>query len=195
MSAANFFTVSSLGAFFLLPLFIQDHGGSKSDIGIVMGAFALSSVLCRPWISNLIDRIGRKRSYTIGCTIMGGIPLTYLFFQGDLSHFYFPLLLVRIIHGVGLAFCFTSAFTYIADIVPEERLNEGIGMFGITGLSALAIGPFVAENIIRDFGFSTFFFAAAGLGAFGLLLHLPLRESFSQIYPRQRGLWASHPRH
>jgi predicted MFS family arabinose efflux permease len=113
---------------------------------------------------------------------MGGIPLTYLFFQGDLSHFYFPLLLVRIIHGVGLAFCFTSAFTYIADIVPEERLNEGIGMFGITGLSALAIGPFVAENIIRDFGFSTFFFAAAGLGALGLLLHLPLRESFSQIY-------------
>ncbi len=182
MSAANFFTVSSLGAFFLLPLFIQDHGGSKSDIGIVMGVFALSSVLCRPWISALIDRIGRKRSYTIGCTIMSGIPLTYLFFQGDLSHFYFRLLLVRIIHGVGLAFCFTSVFTYIADIVPEERLNEGIGMFGITGLSGLAIGPFVAENIIRNFGFPTFFFAAAGLGALGLLLHLPLRESFSQVY-------------
>ncbi len=180
MSAANFFTVCSLGAFFLFPLFIQDHGGSKADIGILMGAFALSSVLCRPWISALTDRIGRKRSYTIGCAIMSGLPLAYLLFQGDISSFYLPLLLLRIIHGVGLAFCFTSAFTYIADIVPQERLNEGIGMFGVTGISGLAIGPLVAEIIIRDFGFSTFFFAAAGLGGLGLLLHLPLRESFTQ---------------
>ena len=68
MSFANFFTVSSFGTFFLFPLFVTDHGGSKADIGIIMGAFALSSVLCRPWISALIDRIGRKRSYTIGVT-------------------------------------------------------------------------------------------------------------------------------
>ena len=180
MSFANFFTVCSLGAFFLFPLFIKDHGGSKADIGILMGAFALTSVLCRPWISEMIDRIGRKRSYTIGCTIMSGLPLTYLFFQGELSNFYLPLLLVRIIHGVGLAFCFTSSFTYIADIVPEKRLNEGIGMFGVTGLSGLAIGPFIAEIIIRDFGFSTFFLSAAVLGVLGLLLHLPLSESFVQ---------------
>lgn len=180
MSAANFFTVCSLGAFFLFPLFVQDHGGSEADIGILMGAFALSSVLSRPWISALTDRIGRKISYTIGCAIMSGLPLTYLIFKGDISSFYLPLLLFRIMHGVGLAFCFTSAFTYIADIVPKERLNEGIGMFGVTGLSALAVGPFVAEIIIRDFGFSYFFFAAAGLGGMGLLLQLPLRESFTQ---------------
>ena len=141
MSFANFFTVSSFGTFFLFPLFVTDHGGSKADIGIIMGAFALSSVLCRPWISALVDRIGRKRSYTIGCLILSILPLTYLLFQGELSNFYLPLLLVRTIHGVGLAFCFTSSFTYIADIVPKERLNEGIGMFGVTGLSGLAIGP------------------------------------------------------
>jgi predicted MFS family arabinose efflux permease len=180
MSAANFFTVCSLGAFFLFPLFVQDHGGSEADIGILMGAFALSSVLSRPWISALTDRIGRKISYTIGCAIMSGLPLTYLIFKGDISSFYLPLLLFRIMHGVGLAFCFTSAFTYIADIVPKERLNEGIGMFGVTGLSALAVGPFVAEIIIRDFGFFYFFLAAAGLGGMGLLLQLPLRESFTQ---------------
>ncbi|MGD9040764.1 MAG: MFS transporter [Desulfobacteraceae bacterium] len=180
MSAANFFTVSSFATFFLFPLFVTAHGGSKADIGIIMGAFALSSVLCRPWISVLIDRIGRKISYTIGCLIMSILPLTYPFFQGELSDFYLPLLLVRVIHGVGLAFCFTSAFTYIADIVPKERLNEGIGMFGVTGLSGLAIGPFTAEIIIRNFGFSALFLAATGLGVLGLLLHLPLKESFSR---------------
>jgi predicted MFS family arabinose efflux permease len=111
---------------------------------------------------------------------MSSLPLAYLLFRGDLSHFYLPLLLVRILHGIGLAFCFTSSFTYIADIVPEERLNEGIGMFGVTGLSGLAIGPVIGEIIIQDFGFSIFFLAATGMGVLGLLLHLPLPESYVQ---------------
>ncbi len=178
MSFANFFTVSSFGSFFLFPLFIKDHGGSKADIGIIMGAFALSSVLCRPWISELIDQIGRKKSYTIGCLIMSTLPLSYLLFQGDLSNVYPAILLARILHGVGLAFCFTSSFTFIADIVPKERLNEGIGMFGVSGLSGLAFGPLIAEIIIQDIGFSIFFLAASAMAALGLLLHLPLPESY-----------------
>jgi len=178
MAFSNLFTVSSFGTFFLFPLFIASNGGSKSDIGIIMGVFALSSVLCRPWISDMIDRIGRKRSYTIGCTIMSILPLIYLLFRGTLSNFYLSLILVRIVHGVGLAICFTASFTYIADIVPEERLNEGIGMFGVTGLTGLAIGPVIGEIIIIKFGFSVFFLAATGMATLGLMIHLPLSESF-----------------
>jgi len=180
MAFSNLFTVSSFGTFFLFPLFIAGHGGSKSDIGIIMGVFSLSSVLCRPWISNMIDRIGRKRSYTVGCSIMSILPLIYLLFQGNLSHFYLLLIIVRIVHGVGLAICFTAAFTYIADIAPEGRLNEGIGVFGVTGLTGFAIGPLIGEILITKFGFSAFFFAAAGMAIFGLMIHLPLSESFSQ---------------
>jgi len=178
MAFSNLFTVSSFGTFFLFPLLITSYGGSKSDIGIIMGVFALSSVLCRPWISDMIDRIGRKRSYTIGCTIMSILPLIYLLFRGNLSNFYLFLILVRIVHGVGLAICFTASFTYIADIVPKERLNEGIGMFGVTGLTGLAIGPVIGEIIITEFGFSIFFLTATGMATLGLMIHLPLSESF-----------------
>jgi MFS family permease len=178
MAFSNLFTVSSFGTFFLFPLLITGYGGSKSDIGIIMGVFALSAVLCRPWISNMIDLIGRKRSYTIGCSIMSVLPLIYLLFRGNLSQFYLSLILVRIVHGVGLAICFTASFTYIADIVPEERLNEGIGMFGVTGLTGLAIGPVIGEIIITEFGSSVFFLAATGMATLGLIIHLPLSESF-----------------
>jgi len=181
MACVNLFIVSSFGTFFLFPLFITSHGGSKSDIGIIMGVFALSSVLCRPWISHMIDRIGRKRSYTIGCMIMSILPLIYFLFRGELSDFYLPLILVRIFHGVGLAICFTAAFTYIADIVPEGRLNEGLGMFGITGLTGLAIGPIIGEAIIRAFGFPIFFLAATGMATVGLFLIIPLPESFKSV--------------
>jgi len=178
MAAANFFTVSGFGCFFLFPLFIISHGGSKADIGIIMGATALSSVLCRPWISEMIDRIGRKRSYGIGCIITSLLSLSYLMFQGELAGFYLPLLLVRLLHGVGLAICFTAGFTYIADIVPKERLNEGIGMFGVTALVGMAVGPVIAEIIIGEFGFQFFFLVAAGMAFVGFFLHLPLGESY-----------------
>ena len=177
MSVANFFTTSSFGSFFMFPLFVSHVGGSKLDIGILMGAFSLSSVLSRPWISSVIDRMGRKRSYTLGCAIMTVLPLSYLLFQQDLSSVYPALLFARVLHGIGLAFCFTAAFTYMADIVPETRLNEGMGMFGITGLSGMAIGPAIAELIIQHAGFVPFFLAASALGALGFILHLRIPES------------------
>jgi len=101
--------------------------------------------------------------------------------EAPFSHFYLPLILVRIFHVVGLAICFTAAFTYIADIVPEGRLNEGLGMFGITGLTGLAIGPIIGEAIIRAFGFPIFFLAATGMATVGLFLIIPLPESFKSV--------------
>ena len=181
LAAANLFIVSSQGAFFLFPLFVTGHGGSKLDIGITMAAFTLAAVLCRPWVSDMIDKVGRKRSYSLGCLIASLAPLTYLFFHGNLDHFYAPLIVVRLAHGVGFAICFTAAFTYIADIVPKTRLNEGAGVFGLTALVGMAVGPVFAEAIILHYGFSIFFLSTAGLATAGLLLHLPLPESYERV--------------
>ncbi len=178
MAMANFFNVSSFGTFFLFPLFVTRHGGSKVDIGLIMGTAALSSVLCRPWISEMIDRIGRKRSYGMGCIIMSLVSLCYLVFKGELTGFYLPLLLVRLLHGVGLAISFTAAFTYVADIIPRERLNEGIGMFGVTALIGMGAGPVIGEMVIEGFGSRWFFLTAAALAAIGFFPHLFLKESY-----------------
>ena len=67
MALANLCHTASFSAFFLLPLYILDHGGNQGDIGVVMGVFALASAVCRPWVAEMIDRIGRKRSYTCSC--------------------------------------------------------------------------------------------------------------------------------
>lgn len=177
---ANLCIVSSFAAFFLFPLFITANGGSKQDIGIIMGVFALASAACRPWVSEMIDRIGRKRSYSIGCAIMTLMPLLHLFFSGSLANYYLQLILLRIVHGIGLAICFTAVFTFILDLIPEGRLNEGIGMFGTSGLLGLAIGPAIAELVMKTFGYSAFFLTASGLAALGLLLHLPVADRHHQ---------------
>lgn len=177
MALANFAAAASFGVFFLFPLVIETYGGSEADIGLIMGAFALAATLCRPWVSELIDRLGRKHSYTIGSLLMTLLPFAYLVLSGDLADIYLLLLLLRVVHGIGLALCFTACFTYVADIVPPARLNEGIGMFGISGLVGLAVGPSLAEMALDHWGEPAFFLTASGLAAIGLLCHLPLAET------------------
>jgi predicted MFS family arabinose efflux permease len=178
MAMANMFTMASISSFFLLPLFITHHGGTEADIGILMAVFTFASILSRPWLSEMIDRIGRKRSYSFACMILVLTPLVYPVFKGALSSFYVQMILVRIVHGIGLALSFTAVVTYISDIIPKNRLNEGIGMFGVTALISLAMGPVFAELIIRHFGFSVYFFSAGGLAFMGFLCHLPVSETF-----------------
>ena len=173
---ANLCTVASFAGFFLFPLFITKGGGSQQDIGIIMGIFALASALCRPWVAEMIDRIGRKRSYSIGCLMMTLLPLLHLFFSGPLSGYYLPLLVLRVLHGIGLAICFTAVFTFILDLIPEQRLNEGIGMFGTSGLIGMALGPALAEPVLVNFGFAAFFLTTSGFAGLGLLLHLPVHD-------------------
>ena len=111
MALANMFTMASISSFFLLPLYITYHGGTKADIGILIAVFTFSSIIRRPWISEMIDRIGRKRSYAIVCIFMIIVPLIYPAFEGELSSFYVPMVFFRIVHGIGLALSFTYVMT------------------------------------------------------------------------------------
>ncbi|MDG5468875.1 MFS transporter [Deltaproteobacteria bacterium IMCC39524] len=177
MALANLCHTASFSAFFLLPLYILEHGGNQGDIGVVMGIFALASAISRPWVAEMIDRIGRKRSYTLGSILMLASPFLYLGIQDPLGTAYPPFLLLRALHGVGLAICFTSVFTFMADILPRDRLNEGIGMFGISGLIGIAIGPILAEIMLEHFGFAGLFIVAGILSGISLIIHQPLKES------------------
>lgn len=168
----NLLTVASYATFFLLPLFIAAHGGSEQQIGWQMGIFAFASAACRPWISELIDRWGRRHCYLTGALLMTLMPLCYIPFIGSQPFPHTAFAILRIVHGVGLALSFTTVFTWVADIVPKQRLNEGLGIFGISGLVGLAAGPALAEPILLNWGFQHFFIMAASLALFSLLLIL-----------------------
>ena len=109
------------------------------------------------------------------------VPLAYLFFRGTLDSFYFPLIVVRAVHGIGFAICITAVFTYIADIIPHERLNGGLGMFGVSGLIGTALGPLIAEIVISRAGFEVLFIVAAALSGISLVIQYPLEESYVHL--------------
>ena len=148
----------------------------------------LSSVLFRPWVSQMVDRFGRKRIYSLGTLILIAVPLVHIFLKGDISNYYGILIATRIVHGLGLSIGFTAAYTFISDIVPDSRLNEGLGIFGLNGLIGFAAGPAISEPIIKHFGFGAFFLTAASMALISLVLQQFLHETLVRNPSEKNGV-------
>ena len=188
MFLAQFFMVLGLAMFYLLPLFLVENGALTSDVGLIMGVFALASVVARPTVSNLVDGLGRRRTFLAGLSLFILLPLIYLLFSGPVDRFFWPLVLVRLVHGTATAACFTASVTYVSDIVPPERMGEGMGIFGISGLGAMAVGPALGELVIRVWGFEGLFLSASlsALFSFVLIFRLPESRTMETDRPRTR---------
>jgi len=66
----------------------------------------------------------------------------------------------------------TSAGAAVADIVPKERLAEGIGIYGISMTIGQALGPLIALSIVANgelSNFNTLFYVSAAFCGFSLL--------------------------
>src|ERR1700739_2746036 len=95
VTLSGFIFFFNFHSFLLLPLRIKELGGSKSDIGFIMGAAGLSTIFTTPAVGILVDRWGRKWFLAFGGLIMAlsTIPFAYI----NTLNLLFPLL--RVIHG------------------------------------------------------------------------------------------------
>lgn len=152
----------------IYPLYVTHSGGSAAQVGLFMATYALAAVLSRPFIGFLLDRFGIKPVLMLGSLLIALPPLGYSLLLGTgLS----PLVwLLRVVQGVGFGAHFSAFFTLAAATAPEHRRTEAVAMYGISGLGANLIGPFIGEWLVRAYGLPSFFLAMClfGMGAFYL---------------------------
>ncbi|MBW4688357.1 MAG: MFS transporter [Komarekiella atlantica HA4396-MV6] len=153
-----------------LPLYIQDVGASKQQIGIVMGSFAIGLLLFRSMLGRLADERSRKIVLLIGTIVVAIAPFGYLAFKS------IPLLiLVRIFHGISLAAFTTGYSALVADLAPAENRGEIISYMSLTSPIGLAIGPALGGYLEATSGYAALFLVSAELGfaAFLCTLQIP----------------------
>lgn len=172
---------TAIGVLVLFPLMVLDIGGGQSDIGFLMGIMSLSAVIARPWISGIVDRVGRKNSMIASCTIAAAICIVHLFFIDAIGAVYPVLIVLRLLFGVGAALGFVSFLTMAADLSSGPRLNEGLGYYGIMPMLGMAIGPAISELFVDRLGFNAMFLMAAFLFCACFLLILPVSEKFASV--------------
>ncbi len=157
----------------VVPLFVKHplHGGNLA-VGVAVGAFAVGAVLLRPFAGRIGDRFGRRVLIVGGALVVAASAALYLAVHG-----LFPLVLVRILGGVGEAAFFVGAGTMITDLAPEDRRGEAISYWSVAVYGGLAFGPSLGETLLGDDRFSSVWVVAAGLALVAALLGLLTTET------------------
>ena len=179
------FAVLWLGAFafflsFLLllsalPLFARRMGASDGAIGVIMAAFAVSSLLLRPITGWGADRYGRRPFMLIGGLLFTVAPAAYGWVAGSLG-----LVLVRLLHGAGMGLYPTASSAMVADVTPPARRGEVLGLYGVSGSLALAIGPMTGIALVGRVDFPGLFWIAAAVGTLSIATTLAIPETLAR---------------
>jgi MFS family permease len=140
-------------------------GGDQVAVGIVIGAFAVSSLLMRPFAGRFADRRGRRIALIIGALITVGAA------AGHLVAVSVPLLIVmRLLLGVGEALFFVAGLAAATDLAPEHRRGEAISLVSLSLYLGIAIGPLIGETVLAGWGFGAVWLVAAGISALSVAL-------------------------
>jgi MFS family permease len=152
--------------FAVLPIFVvQELHGLQSQVGLVMGIFAVSAVLARPASGRIVEVWNRKAGLSLGALIYFIAPALY-----TLAHSVFAMLVLRFVHGIGIAIYTTAGAVLAADFCPPARRGEGMGYYGMAMMLAMTIGPAFGAAMIGPIGFHGLFWVSSGLGLVSLVL-------------------------
>ncbi|HLO88468.1 MAG TPA: MFS transporter [Nostocaceae cyanobacterium] len=152
-----------------LPLYIEDIGANKQQIGIVMGSFAIGMLVFRPQCGVLADRRGRKFVLLIGVLVAAIAPLGYLAVKSIIF-----LIVIRAFHGISIAAFTTGYSALVADLAPEHRRGEIIGYLSLVNPVGTAIGPALGGYLQETAGNLLLFASCSALAGLALLCLLPV---------------------
>ncbi|MCR6545297.1 MFS transporter [Dehalobacterium formicoaceticum] len=148
----------------VLPLYVNELGGTEFDTGVQITLYYIASVLLRFYFGPLSDRKGRKLPLMIGAFVFATSSLLFVFCDTILE-----VTLARLYQAVGLAAFFSSGGSLIADLAPAKRIGLYVSLFRMSTVTALLTGPFLAMLVIDIYHYSTWFIISTILGFLSLL--------------------------
>jgi MFS family permease len=143
---------------------------SKVQVGVVVGAYTVASVLIRPFSGFALDRFGRRTIFLLALLLytllIGGYVLALTIFS---------LIILRIAQGLAWAFTTVSGSTMAIDIVPVSRRGQGIGYFALSTTLGMSVGPVIGLFITHKWGYMSMFISGCFISAASLAFAAAVR--------------------
>jgi MFS family permease len=167
----------------VLPAYVRGPlRSSDLAVGVVVGAFALTSVVCRPLAGRQADVRGRRVVLIAGALAMAVGGALYLLASSV------PLLIVaRLAVGAGEGAVYTAGATWAVDLAPPDRRGLALGLFGLAVWGGLSLGPVAGELLRANVGYDSVWILTAALPLVGALIALRLPEPAFASGPRMPG--------
>jgi MFS family permease len=151
-----------------IPRFVSTalEGGNRG-VGAAVGIAGLAAAVLRPPAGRLTDRKGRRWVLVLGASLAGASMLGLLAARsvGAVVGF-------RLLTGLGEAAYFVAAATALQDLAPASRRGEATSYFSGVAYVGFALGPVLAEWLIKRFSFDVVWLLATGLSLITAVLSL-----------------------
>jgi MFS family permease len=168
----------AFSTFYLLPKFLaQELAAGPAEIGLVVGIFAVATVVATPLAGRVVDHRPRRYAIMAGCGLMAASALGFM----AVRSIGVALGMLRVVQGVSYALVVTAVGTLVADIVPRERLNQALGLSGASMLVMNALAPAVAEPLAIMAGWKAVFLLAAGAALLAAALAARVHEPIASL--------------
>jgi len=160
-----------------LPAYLSGMGGASYK-GLIIALFTLTAGFSRPFSGKLTDTIGRVPVMAVGSVVCFVCGLLYPVLTSVAG-----FLFLRLIHGFSTGFKPTATSAYVADLVPEHRWGEAMGVHGVCFSTGLAIGPAIGSTITDHFSINILFYCSSFFALMSIAILANMKES---LRDRQR---------
>ncbi|HRW81827.1 MAG TPA: MFS transporter [Methanothrix sp.] len=166
----------------LLPIYADNLGASGFWIGMIFSGFAAARAIFMPIVGRLSDESGRKKFIVVGLFAYALLSLGYVT-AGSV----YSLTAVRFCHGIASAMVVPIAMAYIGDLSKKGEEGTYMAKFQVSFFLGLGSGPLLGGMLNDAFGFSSAFYAMAGLSALAfLVIAIFLPETEGRAYSRRK---------
>lgn len=181
----------------LLPQLSDEFGIGKSGAGVLMGAYAVGTVLGSLPAGWLVSRLGVKATVLIGLTLMTLAGLAFSFGTSIVV-----LDVGRFLQGLGAACSWAAGLAWLVAAAPRERRGVVLGSALGVGIFGAQFGPViggVASEIGRELTFGATTAVALALLAWAWATPAPPQPEQAAMSPAravrdrgiQMGIWFS----
>lgn len=139
-------------------LYVQSLGGSASFTGLLLTATAGSATVARIFTGRTSDKRGRRGLIIIGSLVFAVAAASFSFLPFLAA---FPA--ICLVRGAGMSMSSTAISIAITDVIPKERMGEGLGYYGLAMPLTNVVGPAITTGLIAKGNFKTIHYIAAAL--------------------------------
>ncbi|MBL3656501.1 MFS transporter [Fulvivirga sediminis] len=164
-----------------LPDYLTSLGGEDYK-GYIIAVFTLTAMISRPFSGKLADTVGRVPVMVIGALVCCVMGLVYPLVTTIIGFF-----ILRFFHGFSTGFKPTGTVAYVADIVPDNRRGEALGLSSLFGTLGMSAGPAMGSQLKICFSLDVMFYTSSALALLSILILAGMKETLQN---KQKFKWS-----
>jgi len=157
-----------------LPIFFVRLGSNETEIGVLIGVFAASSLVSRFLVGRALLKYSKKSVMIFGSLLAAACFLACIVLRP-----FWPFFAIRLFQGVAFSFVDTTVLALIVSVIPPAYRAKGFGYLLLAPTLALVVAPSFGMFLINRYSFTLLFLTCAGLALCAFLCSCTLKEQDS----------------